>query len=276
MAECTVCGAATTYPAPTEAELDRAYVSWYRPDGGRFSAGGDRLLAFSRARLARRLDRISPPGPVLDVGSGDGSLLRALRRRGREAVGLERVAGDDGVLAGEISEFDDRAGQWAAVIFWHSLEHLPDPAPALDRAAGLLTADGVLAIAVPNLSSWQARHFGERWFHLDLPRHLVHLPAAALALGVRERGLTVERLSHWRGGQILFGWLHGMVGTLPGHPDLYSAIRRVEAQDRAVTGIGRLAVLLAAIALTPAAAAMAAGEIAAHAGGTVYLEARRR
>jgi SAM-dependent methyltransferase len=273
---CSVCGTATTYPAPSEDELERAYASWYRPACGRFSGGGDRLLRFSRAILARRLDRVAPAGPVLDVGSGDGSLLRALRARGREAVGLERVADGDGVHAREIDDFEDRAGEWAAVVFWHSLEHLHDPAGALDRAAMLLAPGGIVAIAVPNRSSWQARCFGERWFHLDLPRHLVHLPASALQTGVQARGFVIERASYWRGGQILFGWLHGIVWMLPGHPNLYSAIRRVEAQDTHIGGARRLAVLLSAAALTPAAGTMAAAEIAAHAGGTVYLEARRR
>ena len=138
LAHCTACGAATTYPPPDDAELESAYAGWYRPQAGRFPAGGDRLLSFSRGRLAARLDAIAPAGPVLDVGAGDGSLLRALRARGREAVGLERVGGGNGVDAGEITEFDDRVGEWAAVVFWHSLEHLRDPAGALDRAAELL------------------------------------------------------------------------------------------------------------------------------------------
>jgi SAM-dependent methyltransferase len=276
LAICSDCGAATTYPRPRADELERAYAGWYRPASGRFSGGGDRLLTISRATLARRLDRIAPPGPLLDVGSGDGSLMRAVRARGREAIGLERIAEGDGVLACEINDFEDRAGEWATVVFWHSLEHLHDPAGALDRAAALLAPGGILAVAVPNLGSWQARYFGDRWFHLDLPRHLVHLPASALRAGVEARGFTIQRCSHWRGGQILFGWLHGMVGMLPGHPDLYSAIRRVEAQDTAIAGGRRTAVLLAATALAPAAGVMAAAEIAAHAGGTVYLEARRR
>ncbi len=213
---------------------------------------------------------------MLDVGAGDGSLLRALRRRGREAVGLERASGGEGVLDRDIAEFHDRPGEWAAVVFWHSLEHLPDPAAALDQAVALLSPGGVLAIAVPNLGSWQARCFGARWLHLDLPRHLVHLTTPALRTGLRRRGLRVDRLSHWRGGQILFGWLHGLVGCLPGHPDLYSAIRRPEAQERPSAGARRLAVVLAGAALVPVAVVLSAGEIAAGAGGTVYLEARRR
>lgn len=273
---CIDCGSATTYPPPDEQELERAYAGWYRPTSGRFSAGGDRVLALLRSTLARRLDRISPPGPVLDVGAGEGALLRALRARGREAVGLERDPRDDSILAADIAEFDERAGEWAAVVFWHSLEHLPNPSIAIDRAAALLAPGGVVVIAVPNLGSWQARALGARWFHLDLPRHLVHLPASALRQGVEERGLRVERLSHWRAGQLMFGWLHGIVGLLPGHPDLYSAIRRPEARGRTIGGGARIALLAAATLLAPVAAALTAAEVAAHAGGTVYLEARRR
>src|ERR1700733_13985563 len=87
LASCSVCGSSTTHPWPSDDELDRAYLR-YRPPSGRFSAGGDRLLDLSRSRLARRIDRIAPPGPVLDVGAGEGALVRALLARDREALGL--------------------------------------------------------------------------------------------------------------------------------------------------------------------------------------------
>jgi SAM-dependent methyltransferase len=276
LARCARCGAATTYPAPDEGEIERAYAGWYRPAAGRFAAGGDRVLAFSRASLARRLDRIAPPGPVLDVGSGDGTLLRALRARGREAAGLERATEEPDVHARELVDFDERRGGWAAVVFWHALEHLREPGASLARAAELLAPGGVLIVAMPNLASWQSRLFAERWFHLDLPRHLVHLPAPALARGVEARGLEVERVSHWRGGQLVFGWLYGLVGMLPGHPDLYNAIRRPEARSEEFAGPRRALALAAAGALTPVAVLVACAEAAAGAGGTVYVEARRR
>src|SRR6478752_446096 len=72
---CRHCGAATIDPWPTAEELDRAYAGPYRPAAGRFSGPGDRLLRRARARLAGRLDAIAPPGPVLDVGAGEGVLL---------------------------------------------------------------------------------------------------------------------------------------------------------------------------------------------------------
>jgi hypothetical protein len=134
---------------------------------------------------------------------------------------------------------------------------------------------GALFVAVPNSASLQARVFGDRWFHLDLPRHLVHLSTRALTGRMRALGLTVTRVSHWRGGQMLFGWLHGLVGSLPGEPDLYDAIRRPEARSRPLTYRRRALALAAAATLFPVAAAATTLELAVRRGGTVYVEARR-
>ncbi|HEY0630413.1 MAG TPA: class I SAM-dependent methyltransferase [Thermoleophilaceae bacterium] len=273
LARCARCGAATTDPWPSEATLRRAYAGWYRPSEGRFAGPGDAILKRSRGALARRLDEIAPPGPVLDVGAGDGTLLDALRGQGREAIGLELVSTRPDIKATDIADLDQR--DFAAIVFWHSLEHLPRPAEALGRAAELLAPGGVLVIAAPNSDSLQARVFGERWLALDLPRHLVHLPAKALVGRLRELGLKVTRTSHLRGGQVVFGWLHGLVGALPTHPDLYDAIRRPQARRERMTRGRRAATLAAASALAPVALAASAAEAAARRGGSIYVEATR-
>ena len=272
LVRCERCGAGTTDPWPSEAYLREAYGDWYRPAGGRFSGPGDLVLRFSRGALARRLDRIAPQGPVLDVGAGDGTLLDALRRRGREALGLELVSTRPDIRAADIADVD---GAFAAIVFWHSLEHLARPSAALDRSAALLRPGGVLVVAVPNLDSLQARLFGERWFALDLPRHLVHLPAGTLLRRLEEIGLQVRRRSHLRGGQVVFGWLHGLVGALPGRPDLYEAIRRPAARSRPLRRGERPLALAAAVPLLAPAAACGAAEALARRGGSVYVEARR-
>ena len=228
--------------------------------------------------LAGRLDRLAPPGPILDVGSGEGALLEALIARGRAAVGLEQ--GEQAarsrldVRGIEIVDFDDRPGEWAAVIFWHALEHLRDPRRAIRQASRLLAPSGLLVIAAPNRDSWQARSLKDRWLALDLPRHLVHLPARALVEGVRDCGLTVERISYSRGGQVMFGWLDGLVSTLPSHPSLYDAIRQSEARAETMSPRRRMTTLVTGTVLAPVAAALAAAEIAARSGGSVYIEAR--
>ena len=273
---CRACGVARTYPVPDAAELDAAYGGHYRPESGRFSGGVDRLLARTRGALAARIDAAAPPGPVLDVGSGDGALLDALAALGREAVGLERgPVGRADVIAAELSDFTTRQGEWAAIVMWHSLEHLHDAPHALDHAAGLLAPRGVLMIAVPNRDSWQARALGDRWLALDLPRHLTHLTASALLARLGQDGLAIERVSFWRGGQVLFGWLHGLVVLLPGHPDLYDAIRRPEARAVPMGPRRRARTLAAGVALAPLAALLSLAEVLAGHGGTVFVQARR-
>jgi hypothetical protein len=267
---CASCGAATTDPWPTAAELALAYAR-YRPETGRFAGIGDAVLRRTRARLAARIDRLAPPGPVLDVGAGDGTLLDALRARARDSLGLELNSRREDVRQAEVTELDE---QWSAIVFWHSLEHLPAPGRAIDHAVRHLRAGGTLLVAIPNASSLQARIFGDRWFHLDLPRHLVHLPAETVTDRLRSLGLRVTRVSHWRGGQVLFGWLHGLVGTLPGGHDLYDAIRRPEARSDPLPWHRRAVALSAAAVLFPFAAVATVVEVAARRGGTVYVEAR--
>lgn len=270
---CARCGVATTQPWPSDLELEAAYGDWYRPAEGRFSGVGDRLLRRLRGRLAGRIDAIAPPGPILDIGSGDGALLSALRLRGRKAIGLER---DDSVGEGgseDILEIEETG--WSGVVFWHSLEHLRAPAEALRKAATLLQPNGVLIVALPNAASLQARLFGDRWFALDLPRHLVHVPSRAVLHTIRESGLRIHRISYSRGGQVLFGWLHGLVGLLPGNPDLYDAIRRPSARSAPMSWRTRWSSLAAAALVLPPAVIAALVEVALRRGGTVYVEARR-
>ncbi len=269
---CARCGVATTSPWPSDEQLSAAYADWYRPETGRFSGLGDKVLRRTRSVLADRLHRILPPGPVLDVGAGDGTLVEAFVRHGREAVGLEPHASGPHIRNAEVEEVD---GNWSAVIFWHSLEHLRQPARALGHAATLLAPGGTLVIAVPNATSLQARVFGDRWLALDLPRHLVHLTPPALLTEIEALGLRVERVSYMRGGQVVFGWIHGLVGKLPGHPDLYDSIRRREARQATRSPVLSLYALAAAVVALPFALAATAVEVAARSGGTIYVEARR-
>jgi len=281
---CRACGVATTTPWPSRHELDQAHAGAYRPQGDRFAGPGDALLRRTRGFLARRIDALAPPGPVLDIGCGDGTLLRALALRGRSGLGLE-LGADAGqgpqaartaalpprVIEGRVGDLE---GGWAAIVAWHSLEHLPAAGVTLDDAAARLAPGGLLVVAMPNAASVQAHLFGERWLALDPPRHLVHVPAAALCARVRAAGLRVERRSHLRGGQAAFGWLHGLVGALPGTADLYDAVRRPAAREVAQSPGRRAATLAAAGALAPLALCAAGLEAAAGRGGSIYLEAR--
>ncbi|MGH3164691.1 MAG: class I SAM-dependent methyltransferase [Trebonia sp.] len=272
--QCAQCGVATTSPWPTDEQLTEAYAPWYRPSEGRFSGIGDKLLRRTRSALASRLNRVLPEGPILDVGAGDGTLIGAFRRLGRDAVGVDPYAARNHPHVRAV-EFEEMTGTWSAVIFWHSLEHLRQPVRALRHAAKLIAPGGTLVVAVPNATSLQARLVGDRWLALDLPRHLIHITPPALLSELEKLGFKIERVSYLRGGQVLFGWMHGLAAQLPGHPDLYDAIRRSDARQAAQNPAFRLYALAAGAVALPFALVGTAVEVAARSGGTIYVEARR-
>ena len=227
-----------------------------------------------RATLAGKLNRTLPPGPVLDVGAGDGNLVRAFKSRGRQAVGVDPYAAANHPDVRNV-RLEDMDGTWSAVIFWHSLEHLRQPVRALRHAATLVAPGGVLIVAVPNAASMQARVFGDRWLHLDVPRHLVHITPGALISTIESLGFRVEQVSNVRGGQGLFGWLHGLVAHFPGHPDLYDAIRREDARQAAQGPLSRIYTLAAGVVALPVALGATAAEVVRGSGGSIYVQARR-
>lgn len=272
---CGSCGAATTDPRPDEEEIEAAYGDWYRPSSGegRYHFAGDAILGRTRGILAGHLDEIAPPGPILDVGAGEGTLLDALVRRGRRATGLERGAKRHDFLDLPIEKVERGEG-WAAVVFWHSLEHLPEPRTAIRESARLLGPGGVLIVAVPNSESIQAQLFGDRWLHLDIPRHLVHLSTRALTGGLEENGFRIEGISYLRPGQIVIGWVAGLVGSLPGGLDFYQAVRRSDARITPLSTARRWLSIVAGVVLLPVAVVGSMAEVLLRRAGTVYVEAR--
>jgi SAM-dependent methyltransferase len=113
---------------------------------------------------------------ILDVGCGNGTLMRALHAEGfTHLVGIDKFFPDEAqlpgleLLRGEISRVK---GSFDLVMLHHSLEHMPNPAAVVAAACRLLSASGTLLLRVPIADCVAHREFGTHWFQLDAPRHL--------------------------------------------------------------------------------------------------------
>jgi SAM-dependent methyltransferase len=200
VAVCGGCGAGVTLPRLESEALAALYPDEYGPydtvQGG-LAAAISRLIQRWQGRRAlatRPLRALAErePGRVVDVGCGRGDLGAYLAERGWRVTGIEpsapacsaaRARGVD-ARQGTIETVELEDGAYDAAVFRHSLEHVTDPVAALRRARAALRPGGLVLISVPNFDSWQRRHFGSRWYHLDLPRHRVHFtePAVRRAL----------------------------------------------------------------------------------------------
>ncbi len=204
-AQCGTCGSLFMPEPPADLHefYPRDYYS-YSHARSRLSAIGENIAARARAReYVRFLEqsgmRVGPLTTFIDVGSGSGDLLRALR-----AIGLPNGSGIDpylrhdahtggiAVLRRPIEELalDERPIQADVVMFNHSLEHVSDPSASLRAAVKLLARDGLILVRVPIVSyAWE--RYGECWVGLDAPRHLSLPTEDGFARLARRVGLRI-------------------------------------------------------------------------------------
>jgi len=212
---CDHCGATTALDWSAERELLRAPHARVAHVRGahRLCTLGEAARRRVRRRLAARIARVAPPGPVLDVSSGDRMLLDALRATGRLTTGIVTGRSSAAARAGlQHAEITELGGRYAAIVFWQSLGRLRAPGLALEHAAALLKPGGLLAIAQPSQARMQARALGERLRAPGAPQHRVVIPPQTLMERLRSLGLQPERIDHLLDLPTPGGWVQSMLG----------------------------------------------------------------
>lgn len=188
-------------PMPAEGEIGKAYATYYthrsfpRPAE---ETGVERALlavylavdtlvsrvtglsALKRRAALMYLDGV-PPGRLLDVGCGDGTLLGRMRGEGWAVEGVEvdpeaaehaRMKHGVAVHLGALETLQLRGDTFDAVVMSHVLEHVFDPLALLTECRRILKPGGRLVAVTPNAKSLGHRWFGPDWNALDPPRHL--------------------------------------------------------------------------------------------------------
>lgn len=203
---CQQCGSVQKVTDSTwQDEVARIYSRYaiYYQSGGLEQAVFDQSSGSAAPRSVRLLEhltatgRLAATGRLLDIGCGNGALLRAAARflphwtsvgtelddRSRAAV--EAIPGVERLHVGQPSE---APGTFDMITMVHVLEHLDSPITFLERLRERLTDDGLLVIEVPE--------FTQNPFDLLIRDHCTHFTADTLALAVPNAGfeiVTVER-----------------------------------------------------------------------------------
>ena len=244
LVRCGQCSLVRTEPVLSEAQLGAYYSADYYGGGSRkFTALVESFTRLDNRRRARRLlallrtatPETSKPTRILDVGCGRAHLLAALADLGCECHGVERQEFPTHAAHPNIrfhreglENLPATATDFDAAVFWHTLEHMSDPAATLRVVAQRLRPGGIVALAVPHFGGWQAQLFKSAWFHLDLPRHTHHFDRTTLERLLVQQGLHPFRTSTWAFDQNVFGWVQSLLNALagPAHANaLYSLLK---------------------------------------------------
>jgi len=285
---CHYCGFGWTEPFIEGEELAGWYPPAYYGKGNvRFNALFEWLVRLFRWRRASVIRRRQTPGPVIDIGCGRGLILSQLKENGWDPHGVEVSehaawhAKDRGakIHVGDFLDADYPDDHFHAVIFWHSLEHLPRPVEALRKAHRILKKGGLIVVAVPNSDSLQAQLTGKDWFHLDIPRHLHHFGLQSLRRVLDLAGFRVVQEDHFSFEQNPYGWLQSIYNALGFRFNfLYSILKNRTSRSVPIrTHPIQTAALLALMpVLLPLSILLTVFEAAIGRGGTIEVYAKKR
>lgn len=211
---CVNCSLEYVNPRPTFRSLGAHYPDdyfCYQPVDESPALLRPMLQSFSRGAAVRRLSfiekaigKITPEMSLLDVGCGLNELLYWIKQlRGCEGLGVDmkdtmvqhvRERLHMPIVHGTLEGAGLEDGRFDVVSMIEYLEHELDPRGALMEARRVTKPGGVLAIEIPYTEGWPARAFGNRWFNLDVPRHLIFFSHDTLRRALGECGFELIQL----------------------------------------------------------------------------------
>ena len=204
---CRRCHLAQTAPAPSDAELDRYYPQGYHSTTRRYRGGMDRVLSMVHRSRIRTIERLlGGTGSVLDIGCGPGVLINQMRSAGLAGSRHRTIRLGGAAGARRIPPRRQRGGRRRA---GGGRRHLrrggplarrrAPPCPGRDRArhrSPAASRRGPASSPCPNFASPEARIGRAGWFHLDVPRHLVHLTPSTLRAILGSAGFRPVKVTH--------------------------------------------------------------------------------
>lgn len=209
LCRCADCGFLLTQDFPAEAEIGRyyavpQYVSHSDTRQGIVNRIYHMVRSYMLGRKARLVERAAhrKEGRLLDIGTGTGYFADVMQRRGWQVQAIEKNEQARAFAAQHFGlEVQPTEELWRyernsfhVVTLWHVMEHLEHLNETWDRLYELLDEHGVLVVAVPNCSSFDARHYGAYWAAYDVPRHLWHFtPDTIQQFGSKHGFIMAER-----------------------------------------------------------------------------------
>lgn len=207
--ECTSCNGRFTQDVPTSETMGAYYKSdQYVSHSDTYKGLINKIYHIVRKRTLKQklalLQKFSvlQKGNLLDIGSGVGAFAAEAKQNGWAVTALEPNE-DARSIAKEkfnIESFPSHEifnlppESYDGITLWHVLEHVHELQSYVDTFFKLLKKDGVLLIAVPNFTSFDAQKYESYWAAYDVPRHIYHFSPKTMQVLMQKHHLTVIKM----------------------------------------------------------------------------------
>lgn len=205
--ECKSCGFKFTNPRPREEELgnyykSEAYISHSNTSKGFINSTYQIVRKYTLLKKLQLISRYYKTGNILDIGCGTGEFLRIFKDAKWNTFGIEpdqdarrkAIENHELNVKEEASISSLRDEEFDVISMWHVLEHVPRLNERIEDLKRLVKPNGMIVIAVPNLSSLDAKIYKEHWAAYDLPRHLYHFSPSDIETLFKNHGLKVFKI----------------------------------------------------------------------------------
>lgn len=201
LSKCNKCELVFTNPRPTEDSLTKYYasdnyISHSNKSNNLINSIYKLVRNYTTSKKIQLIKKVAHGKQLLDYGCGTGFFLSKCKKEGYHTFGYEpnedasKIAiGQDLTLLSSIKESD---ASFDIITAWHVIEHIISLRETLETLVNKLRTDGILIIAVPNLSSFDSNYYGEYWAALDVPRHLYHFTQTSFGKLVADLELKIQ------------------------------------------------------------------------------------
>lgn len=145
-----------------------------------------------------KIPKVGYNDAILDVGTGNGSLLLNLYKIGfTNLTGIdpfidkEQQYGSVNIYKKDIYEME---GKYDYIMLHHAFEHMDEPLRTLQQLKKLLNPGKFILIRIPLMGMYGWKNYGLNWVGLDAPRHIfIHTIKSMLVLA-EQAGLKMHKI----------------------------------------------------------------------------------
>jgi 2-polyprenyl-3-methyl-5-hydroxy-6-metoxy-1,4-benzoquinol methylase len=159
-----------------------------------------RFYTLGMKRRVVNFNYIGKEKKILDLGCGSGDFAGKMKDSGWDVTGVEPsdkarifAAGEHGLDVFKTLTEIPSDTRFPVITAWHVLEHIPNLEECLNNLYNRLTDDGVLIVALPNFTSFDAEFYKDVWAGYDVPRHLYHFSPRSITSLAETHGFKLRQ-----------------------------------------------------------------------------------